>query len=61
VDLIGHTLIVVVLFAIIGDNRAKELLPRHQWLIPVSYAAALAGFLIFYYEAHALLFGTSLT
>ncbi len=34
---------------------------RHQWLIPVAYAAALAVFLTGYYEAHALLFGTSLT
>ncbi len=61
VDLIGHTLIVVVLFAIIADNRATEMVPRHQWLIPVAYAAALAAFLMGYYEAHALLFGTTLS
>ena len=61
VDLIGHTLIVVVLFAIIADNRATESVARHQWLIPVAYAAALAAFLSGYYEAHALLFGTSLS
>ena len=61
VDLIGHTLIVVVLFAIIADNRATETVPRHQWLMPIAYAAALAVFLTGYYEAHALLFGTSLS
>jgi hypothetical protein len=61
IDLIGHTLIVVVLFAIIADNRATETVPRHQWLIPVAYAAALAVFLMGYYEAHALLFGTTLS
>ena len=61
IDLIGHTLIVVVLFAIIADDRAKVPLPRHQWLIPVAYAVSLVGFLAAYYEAHALLFGTSVT
>ena len=44
VDLIGHSLIVVVLLAIVADNRAAGLtVPRHQWLIPVAYAAALAA------------------
>jgi hypothetical protein len=61
VDLIGHALIVVVLLAIVADNRPKVTAPRHQWLIPLVYAAALALFLTGYYEAHALLFGTSLT
>jgi hypothetical protein len=61
VDLIGHTLIVVVLLVIVADNRVRVPLPRHQWLIPVAYAAMLALFLVGYYEAHALLFGTSLT
>ena len=61
VDLIGHTLIVVVLFAIIADDRVQAPKLRHQWLIPVTYVVALAVFLISYYEAHALLFGTSLT
>jgi hypothetical protein len=61
VDLIGHTLIVVVLLTVIADNRAAVTMPRHQWLIPVAYAAALAAFMSGYYEAHALLFGTSLS
>jgi hypothetical protein len=61
VDLIGHTLIVVVLFAIIADNRATVTVPRHQWLIPIAYAASLAIFLLAYYGGHALLFGTSIT
>jgi hypothetical protein len=61
VDLIGHTLIVVVLLAVIADNRVRIPLLRHQWMIPVAYAVALALFLTGYYEAHALLFGTSLT
>jgi hypothetical protein len=61
VDLIGHTLIVVVLFAIIGDNRPKTSLVRYPWLLPVGYAAAVALFLSLYYGGHALLFGTSMT
>jgi hypothetical protein len=61
VDLIGHALIVVVLLAIIADDRARVTLPRHQWLIPVAYASVLGGFLAVYYVAHAILFGTSIT
>jgi hypothetical protein len=61
VDLIGHTLIVVVLFAIVADRREETIKLRHTWLAPIGYASALAGFLGVYYVAHALLFGSSLT
>ena len=61
VDLVGHTLIVVVLLSIAADNRTEPVKLRNQWLIPVAYAASLALFLVAYYEAHAVLFGTSLT
>ncbi len=61
VDLIGHTLIVVVLLAIIADNGGKPVLVRYPWLVPVGYASALAGFLMAYYAAHAVLFGTTIT
>ena len=61
VDLIGHTMIVVVLLAVVADNRPQVPQLRHQWLIPFAYAASLALFLTGYYEAHAVLFGTSLT
>ena len=61
VDLIGHTMIVVVLLAVVADDRPRAPQLRHQWLIPIAYAAALALFLAGYYEAHAVLFGTSLT
>jgi hypothetical protein len=60
VDLIGHTLIVVVLLAIVADNsgkRVEEL--RSSWMIPAAYAASLGFFLAIYYFGHALLFGTS--
>lgn len=58
IDLIGHTLIVVVLLAIVGDNRGRPDLVRYPWLMPVGYAGALTLFLATYYAAHALLFGT---
>jgi hypothetical protein len=60
VDLIGHTLIVVVLLAIIADNggkRVEEL--RTSWMMPAAYASATALFLGLYYLGHAMLYGTS--
>ncbi len=61
IDLIGHTLIVVVLLGIIADNAADAKLVRFPWLIPAAYAGALTAFLASYYLAHAVLYGTSLT
>jgi hypothetical protein len=61
VDLVGHTLIVVVLLAIVADNGGKAALVRYPWLVPAAYAGALSAFLAVYYAAHALLFGTSIT
>ena len=61
VDLVGHTLIVVVLFAIIADNGGKAALVRYPWLVPAAYAGVLSLFLAIYYVAHTLLFGTSIT
>jgi hypothetical protein len=60
-DLVGHTLIVVVLLAVIADNGGKAVLVRYPWLVPAAYAGALGGFLGVYYVAHTLLFGTSIT
>jgi hypothetical protein len=61
IDLIGHTLIVATLLAIIADDGGKKELVRYPWLVPVGYASALSLFLSLYYVAHALIFGTSLT
>jgi hypothetical protein len=60
-DMIGHSLIVVVLLAIVADNGGKAALVRYPWLAPAAYASALSVFLTIYYVAHTLLFGTSLT
>lgn len=59
VDMIGHTLIVVVLFAIAADNRGSRELVRYPYLMPVGYAAALALFMAAYYGGHSALFGTT--
>jgi hypothetical protein len=61
VDLIGHTLIVVVLLAVVADSggkRVEEL--RSSWIMPAVYAGALAFFLAIYYVGHAALYGTSI-
>jgi hypothetical protein len=61
VDLIGHTLIVVVLLAVVADNGGKAGFVRYPWLVPAAYAGVLTAFLAVYYAAHTLLFGTSMT
>jgi len=61
IDLIGHTLIVVVLLGIVADSGGKSAITRYPWLVPVGYAGALSVFMTTYYLAHAVLFGTSLT
>jgi hypothetical protein len=61
IDLIGHSLIVVVLFGIIADNVREAKLVRYPWLVPAAYAGALTVFLASYYLMHAVLYGTTLT
>lgn len=59
IDLIGHTLIVVALIAIVADDQIRAVRRRDSWLLPPVYAGALAGFLAVYYLGHAALYGTS--
>jgi hypothetical protein len=60
IDLIGHTLIVVALLAIVADDGGKPV-PRlrYAWIIPMAYASSLTLFLVAYYFGHELLFGTT--
>src|SRR5580693_5456294 len=45
IDLIGHTLIVVALLAIVADDGGKPATRlSHAWIIPVAYASSLALF-----------------
>jgi hypothetical protein len=60
IDLIGHTLIVVALLAIVADNGGKQVTRlRYAWVIPVAYASSLVLFLAAYYFGHEFLFGTT--
>jgi hypothetical protein len=62
VDLIGHTLIVVVLLGIVSESNVKRVEElKTSWMIPAAYAASLALFLTLYYLGHAALYGTSIT
>jgi len=61
-DVIGHTLIVIVLLAIIADDAGGKVAKiRDVFLVPVAYSVALAASLVIYYTAHAGLYGTSIT
>jgi len=61
IDVIGHSVILAVLLSIIGDNVAapKQSL-RRVFAAPTAYCIALAGFMVVYYVAHSMLFGTQI-
>jgi hypothetical protein len=59
IDMIGHSLIIVALFAIIADDARTKVSWRLSWWIPFAYASSLALFLGAYYYAHMALYGTS--
>jgi hypothetical protein len=59
IDMIGHSLIIVALFAIIADDGGAPARWSRSWLIPFAYAASLALFLGVYYFAHMALYGTA--
>jgi len=56
IDLVGHTVIIVALLAIVADNGRQDISVRDQWIVPVGFAAALSAFLAIYYFTHAMLF-----
>ena len=60
IDLIGHSLIIVVLIAIVADNEGTSTWQKYAWLMPILYGCALVSFLALYYLAHSVLFGTSI-
>ena len=61
VDMIGHSMIIVVLLAIASDSSRKSELVRYPWLVPVAYVGTLSLVLTTYYVAHTVIYGTSLT
>jgi hypothetical protein len=60
IDAIGHSMIIVVLLALIADDVTVQMKVRYPLLVPVGYGTALAAFLALYYVSHAALFGTSI-
>jgi hypothetical protein len=60
VDLVGHSLIVTALLAIIADDGGARARIRDFWLAPAAFVASLALFLGVYYVVHAELFGTTI-
>ena len=61
IDLIGHSGIIAVLFAIIADNRrVAENDRRVPVLAPATFCVALAATLFVYYAGHAYLFSTAI-
>lgn len=59
-DVIGHSAIVVVLVAILSDNRPTEADYRAPWLAPAGLCAALTITLFAYYVGHAAIFNTAI-
>ena len=60
IDVIGHSAIIVALFALVADDRREEVTVRRLVLAPVSYLAALVLYLGLYYGAHSYLFGSTI-
>ena len=58
IDAIGHAPIIAVLLTIVGDQIKEERSARKIVFMPLQYGAALAGFIGFYYVAHAVIFGS---
>ena len=57
VDAIGHSCIIAVLLAILADDARAPVRQRTVLALPISYSAALGGFLLTYYGLHSALFG----
>ncbi len=59
IDLIGHSLIIVVLLAIIADSQRQSDLVRYPWALPFGVSGALATVIGLYYGVHSLLYSTT--
>lgn len=56
-DAIGHSCIIAVLLAVLADDARVPVRRRAALVLPISYSAALGGFLLTYYGLHSALFG----
>ncbi len=60
IDAIGHSVIIVVLAALVADDSKATLQQRYALMAPTAYAVALALSLAIYYLTHTMLFGSRL-
>jgi hypothetical protein len=60
IDAIGHSCIIVTMFAVLSDNERISLRRRNFLLTPLTYSATLATFLLGYYGLHSVMFGSIL-
>ena len=56
IDAIGHALIIAALLAVLVDDAPAKVRVRHVALAPLAYGAALALFMLVYYEGHRVVF-----
>jgi hypothetical protein len=61
IDLIGHSMIIIVLLAVVADSSRKSDVVRYPWLLPFGYVGTLTVVMGAYYITHSLLYGTTLT
>lgn len=59
IDLVGHSLIIVVLLAIIADSRRQSELLHYPWALPFGVAGALVAAIGIYYGLHSLIYSTT--
>jgi len=60
VDAIGHSCIIAAMLAVLADDAQAPVRRRTLLLMPVSYSATLAVFLVAYYGLHIALFGSAM-
>jgi hypothetical protein len=58
IDAIGHSCIIAVMLAVLADDARAPVRRHAVFLMPVSYSATLAAFVVAYYGMHTVLFGT---
>ena len=57
IDAIGHSCIIAVLVAVLADDARAPVRKRTLLAMPLSYSAALGGYLLAYYGLHSAMFG----
>ena len=61
IDLIGHSMIIVVLLAIVADSGRESDVVQYPWLLPFGFIGTLTVVAGTYYITHTLIYGTTIT